>query len=519
MPRTVRRQTTCNPPRRPEEGSPLDLLPDELLLLVFEQLAKLSPDQGEDTARACREMAPFRAVSCEPEPHPGLRSYPFAGQVCRRWQALLEEPTSQDLLWKELTINFGLELMTSLHMPIEWSDQRPSVDQFRASFSTTKLSAATLLAFVRRRAGSIRRLNLQNGDGYWCEEQGFVSLAAKHDFSGAHLGLLLGLLQGNLEALRVVRCNDILGRRGTLDMLSCLPRLRCLHLEGLQTHFDPAGLSRLGDLTALEELSVTCDELERHYVGGQRLLRLPASWSALKRLRCLELRGHERLRSLPEYLATLPALRRLDVSYNRSLDPGLVAGLTALQSLSMQGLGLREQLAPRAGVGAGAGPGAPPGMFLVPPGQLPGIFAAEAIHPGVYMAPWVIEPPPLPLPQAAHLPGPQPQTAQRLPSLAALAALTSLDLGDNLLEVVPPALARLSRLANLSLRDNQALVVQAPLHDLVALPRLELVDMRGTHVEDYPYWTEAKCTTMRHIAALTKALRRKRPAARVLMDV
>ena len=53
-------------------------------------------------------------------------------------------------------------------------------------------------------------------------------------------------------------------------------------------------------------------------------------------LRCLELRGHERLRSLPDYLAALPALRRLDVSYNRSLDPGVVSKLTALQSLSMQ---------------------------------------------------------------------------------------------------------------------------------------------------------------------------------------
>lgn len=84
----------------------------------------------------------------------------------------------------------------------------------------------------------------------------------------------------------MVRCNDMLGARGTLDMLSCLPRLRRLHLEGLQTHFDPAGLARLGALTALEELSVTCDELERHYVGGLRLLRLPDSWAALKNVRC-----------------------------------------------------------------------------------------------------------------------------------------------------------------------------------------------------------------------------------------
>lgn len=70
----------------------------------------------------------------------------------------------------QVTINFGYELMTSVHMPIEWSDRRPSVDQFRASFSTTNLSAAKMLAFVRRRAASVRRLTLQNGDGYWCGE-------------------------------------------------------------------------------------------------------------------------------------------------------------------------------------------------------------------------------------------------------------------------------------------------------------------------------------------------------------
>ena len=31
------------------------------------------------------------------------------------------------------------------------------------------------------------------------EEQGFVSLAAKHDFSAAHLGVLLGAVQENLQ--------------------------------------------------------------------------------------------------------------------------------------------------------------------------------------------------------------------------------------------------------------------------------------------------------------------------------
>lgn len=31
------------------------------------------------------------------------------------------------------------------------------------------------------------------------EDQGFVSLAAKHDFTAAHLGMLLGMVQENLQ--------------------------------------------------------------------------------------------------------------------------------------------------------------------------------------------------------------------------------------------------------------------------------------------------------------------------------
>lgn len=54
MPRAVTRHASA-PPRRPEQGSPLDALPEELLLLVFEQLAKVGPaEQSETAALACR---------------------------------------------------------------------------------------------------------------------------------------------------------------------------------------------------------------------------------------------------------------------------------------------------------------------------------------------------------------------------------------------------------------------------------------------------------------------------------
>ena len=61
--------------------------------------------------------------------------------------------------------------------------------------------------------------------------------------------------------------------------------------------------------------------------------------------------------------------------------------------------------------------------------------------------------------------------------------------------------------------------VASPLTSLTALPQLRFVDMRGVHDEQSPYWGAAKCETMRHLAALSKALRRRRSGARVAMDL
>ena len=70
----------------------------------------------------------------------------------------------------QLSINFGHELVTSVHTPIAWSDKRPTDEEFRTSFGATRLSSQRLLQFVRRRAHCIRRLVLQNSEGYWCGE-------------------------------------------------------------------------------------------------------------------------------------------------------------------------------------------------------------------------------------------------------------------------------------------------------------------------------------------------------------
>ena len=74
------------------------------------------------------------------------------------------------ILNTQLSINFGHELVTSVHTPIAWSDKRPTDEEFRTSFGATRLSSQRLLQFVRRRAHCIRRLVLQNSEGYWCGE-------------------------------------------------------------------------------------------------------------------------------------------------------------------------------------------------------------------------------------------------------------------------------------------------------------------------------------------------------------
>ena len=62
--------------------------------------------------------------------------------------------------------------------------------------------------------------------------------------------------------------------------------------------------------------------------------------------------------------------------------------------------------------------------------------------------------------------------------------------------------------------------VKQPLNMLTSLPELCMVDFRGIHDEpNMGYWTEEKCSTMRHISTLTKALKRRRFSTKVHIDV
>jgi hypothetical protein len=80
---------------------------------------------------------------------------------------VLTAPAASNELWRDVIIDFGHELITAVHTPIEWSDRRPSDEEFRESFAVTRLSAARMLRFVEQRQTSVQRLVLMNSEGYW----------------------------------------------------------------------------------------------------------------------------------------------------------------------------------------------------------------------------------------------------------------------------------------------------------------------------------------------------------------
>ena len=67
----------------------------------------------------------------------------------------------------QVILNFGHEMMTSMHKPVEWSNKQPTEAEFQIMFGRTRISGRKILGFIRSRATSIRRLVLQNSDGYW----------------------------------------------------------------------------------------------------------------------------------------------------------------------------------------------------------------------------------------------------------------------------------------------------------------------------------------------------------------
>ena len=73
------------------------------------------------------------------------------------------------MLWEEIVVDFGHELITAVHTPIAWSDQRPGEEEFKESFSKAKLDAGRILSFLGSRQSSLKRVVLMNSEGYYSE--------------------------------------------------------------------------------------------------------------------------------------------------------------------------------------------------------------------------------------------------------------------------------------------------------------------------------------------------------------
>ena len=71
----------------------------------------------KSACRVCRCGLSWRGASAD--------SARTRAQVCRRWKGVLENPAARDVLWRELVVDFGHELITAVHMPIAWCGPRP----------------------------------------------------------------------------------------------------------------------------------------------------------------------------------------------------------------------------------------------------------------------------------------------------------------------------------------------------------------------------------------------------------
>lgn len=97
-------------------------------------------------------------------------------------------------------------------------------------------------------------------------------------------------------------------------------------------------LSELGRLTGLQQLCISAAQGQGQGMSFMcGVDAVPDSWSNLKDLRQLELRGHALLEVLPPWLpGAMPQLEALDVTGCSRLDPSCLAAFTQLQTLAMQ---------------------------------------------------------------------------------------------------------------------------------------------------------------------------------------
>ena len=80
---------------------------------------------------------------------------------------MLAQPAAQQQLWEEVVIDFGHELITAVHTPMQWSDKRPSDMEFRNAFAATRLSAVRIIDYIEGRRQYLKRLVFRNSEGYF----------------------------------------------------------------------------------------------------------------------------------------------------------------------------------------------------------------------------------------------------------------------------------------------------------------------------------------------------------------
>ncbi|EFJ53315.1 hypothetical protein VOLCADRAFT_102916 [Volvox carteri f. nagariensis] len=409
-------------------GSPLDTLPDEILIQIFGHLAVVGGIWEDDDPLRLSTL-PYRQSDMEIMPCTGLRGYPFL---------------AQQFFGQRVCIDLGQELVTFIHTPLRWSNQRPTAAEYQAAFQKTTLSASKVLHFLTGVSPHVRSLVVANTEGFDGDDGEYVSLADKHNFGPAHLGFALALLRNTLAELVIYRCNDLLlsGDSGLWSLSSQLPRLRILAVEGLRGLLTEGQVAELGGLKQLEALVLTGEEYRSDFAVG--LEGIPAAWSKLTALTRQQKRRARRAHARQRGSKVNLALGHIPP------DPNPSDAEIAAAALS---------------------------------GQLP--------------------------------------ARRALPDLQPLApCLTSLSLSNNRFTQLPEWLHRLTRLEHLDVAYNKYLQLRTPLSGLAALPHIRLLDFRSVHVgKDKSYWCEAKCTTMHHLSKLAKALKRRSPQPRLLIDI
>ena len=112
-------------------------------------------------------------------------------------------------------------LLAGVHVPVAWSDVRPTDEEFREAFASVRLRCHRVVDFVRARRAVLRRLVLTNSEGYWAG--GCSAAAAARGM--APEGVLLALLRKPvyMQCRRVCSCCFCLP-----DMLSAALTCHCL---------------------------------------------------------------------------------------------------------------------------------------------------------------------------------------------------------------------------------------------------------------------------------------------------